>query len=351
MSASSIMDALDKDKYEVIPLGISREGRWLTAGDPMKTLKARAQEARCKEEGAPVTSRELVTSSRELVPGAGEAGIPYVDVIFPVLHGPYGEDGTLQGLLELADIPYVGSGVLGSALGMDKEAMKAVFRAKGLPVVNHVLVMRWDWEEHPTEVVRRVKECIDYPCFVKPANLGSSVGISKVHEAAELPAALDLAALYDRKMLVEQAVDAREIECSVLGNDHPIASVLGEIVPKREFYDYAAKYFDDSTELIIPADLPLEKAAEIQELAVRAFIALDCAGMARADFLLSRDSGQAYVSELNTIPGFTSISMYPKLWEASGIPYPELLDRLVQLALERYGDRSRISTSYEIDEQ
>jgi len=346
------MDALDKNKYEVVPLGITREGRWLTTGDPMKALQAMAEEARPKNEAVPVTSREMVPLSRELTETlrvSQTIGVS-VDVVFPVLHGPYGEDGTIQGLLELANIPYVGAGVLGSALGMDKAAMKALFRAEGLPVTDYVLVMRWDWEEHPAEVIQRLEQRIGYPCFVKPANLGSSVGVSKVHEAGELPAALERAARYDRKLLVEQAVDTREIECSVLGNDHPIASVLGEVVPRREFYDYVAKYLDPETELLIPADVPPQKAMEIQELAVRAFIALDCAGMARADFFLSRGSGQVYVNELNTIPGFTSVSMYPKLWEASGIPYPELLDRLIQLALERHRDKSRISTSYKTDE-
>jgi D-alanine-D-alanine ligase len=282
----------------------------------------------------------------QLVPGTERTNIPYVDVIFPVLHGPYGEDGTVQGLLELAGIPYVGAGVLGSALAMDKAAAKAIFRAHGLPCVDSLLIQRGTWEENPTQVAQRVQQRLGYPCFVKPANLGSSVGVSKVHEAYELAGAMELASRYDRRLLVEKAVSAREIECSVLGNEHPIASVLGEIVPKREFYDYVAKYHDESTELIIPADLPAEKVAEIQELAVQAFLALDCAGMARADFFLCRDTGKVYLNELNTIPGFTSVSMYPKLWEASGLPYPRLLDRLIELALERHQDRSRMSTSH-----
>jgi len=347
MSARSVMDALDKDKYEVIPLGITKEGRWLTTGDPMKALQAMAAEKQDKP--APANSRELQPMTRELLPGTGQGGIPYIDVIFPVLHGPYGEDGTLQGLLELANIPYVGAGVLGSALGMDKAAMKAILRDAGLPVAKSILIMRWDWEEHPTAVAQRVEQEIGYPCFVKPANLGSSVGVSKVHEAAELPAALNLAAHYDRKMLVEQAINAREIECSVFGNDHPIASIPGEVVPRREFYDYIAKYHDEATGLVIPAPLPPQKVAEVQEMAIRALIALDCAGMARADFLLDRVTGKLYVNELNTIPGFTSVSMYPKMWAASGIPYPELLDRLIQLALERHADKSRTWTSYRKD--
>ncbi|MGQ9493113.1 MAG: D-alanine--D-alanine ligase [Anaerolineae bacterium] len=349
MSARSIMDALDKDKYEVVPLGITRQGRWVTSGDPWQTLQAMLRETEHGQQDAEDRGHDTCPSKRELVPGIGAEGIPHVDVIFPVLHGPYGEDGTLQGLLEMAGIPYVGAGVLGSALGMDKVAMKAIFRAEGLPIADYVLVMRWEWEEHRAKVVQRVAQRIGYPCFVKPANLGSSVGVSKVHESAGLPAALDLAARYDRKMLVERAINAREIECSVLGNDHPIASLPGEVIPRREFYDYEAKYLDEATQLIVPADLPPPKVAEVQELAIRAFLALDCAGMARADFFLDRQSGQFYINELNTIPGFTAVSMYPKMWEASGIPYPELLDQLIRLAFERHRDRSRISTSYKTD--
>lgn len=351
MSARSVMDALDKDKYEVIPLGITRQGRWVTTGDAWQKLQAMLHETGNDQRDAANEAQSKDLPTRELVPGIGRGGIPYVDVIFPVLHGPYGEDGTLQGLLELADIPYVGSGVLGSALGMDKAAMKAIFRAEGLPIADYVLVMRWEWEEQRSEVIRRIEQCIGYPCFVKPANLGSSVGVSKVREQVALPAALDIAARYDRKMLVEKAIEAREIECSVLGNDHPIASLPGEVIPRREFYDYEAKYLDEATQLIVPADLPPSKAAEVQELAVRAFLALDCAGMARADFFLDRRSGQVYINELNTIPGFTAVSMYPKMWEASGIPYPDLLDRLIQLAFERHRDRQRISTSYRANGQ
>ncbi len=351
MSARSVMDALDKNKYEVIPLGITRQGRWVTTEDAWQRLQAMLHETGGKQQNSDNEVQPTSVLTRELVPGIEEGTIPYIDGIFPVLHGPYGEDGTLQGLLELADIPYVGSGVLGSALGMDKAAMKAVFRAEGLPVADYVLVMRWEWEEQRNGVIRRVEQRIGYPCFVKPANLGSSVGVSKVREPLALPAALDIAARYDRKILVEKAIDAREIECSVLGNDHPIASLPGEVIPRREFYDYEAKYFDEATQLIVPADLPPSKVMEVQELAVRAFLALDCAGMARADFFLDRRSGRLYINELNTIPGFTAVSMYPKMWEASGISYPELLDRLIQLAFERYRDRKRISTSYGTDDQ
>ncbi len=343
------MDALDKSKYEVIQMGITRQGKWITAGDPMRALQRllgqpeQAQPAACR-------ALEAHRDRRELVPGAGGPGIPLVDVVFPVLHGPFGEDGTIQGVFELAGIPYVGAGVLGSALAMDKAAMKDIFRAHGLPIADAVLVMRWDWEEHPQEVIQRLEERIGYPCFVKPANLGSSVGVTKVHTAEELTPALNLAANYDRKLLVERAINAREFELSVLGNDRPVASVVGEVVPRREFYDYLAKYEDEETQLLIPADLAPAKAAELQDLAVRAFVALDCAGMARADFLLDRDTLRVYINELNTIPGFTSVSMYPKLWEASGLPYPDLLDRLIQLALERHQDRARMSTSYSGDE-
>jgi len=348
MSAKSVINYLDKNKYEVVPLGITREGRWLASGDPLKELEARASEEKPRM-AASESSRELVAERRELVPGVERTGIPHVDVVFPVLHGPFGEDGTVQGLLELADIPYVGAGVLGSALAMDKVAMKAVFRAEDLPVADYVAIMRWEWESDPTAVLQQIMERVGCPCFVKPANLGSSVGITKVHQAQQLPKALDLAARYDRRLLVEVAVNAREIECSVLGNDHPVASLPGEVIPAREFYDYVAKYFDQQTQLIIPADLTQEKTTEVQELAVRAFLALDLAGMARADFFVSKDSGRVYVNELNSIPGFTHASMYPKMWEASGLSYPELLDRLIELALERHKDRSRRVVSHEAD--
>ncbi|MFB0546064.1 MAG: D-alanine--D-alanine ligase family protein [Anaerolineae bacterium] len=364
VSAESVMNAIDKDKYEVVPIGITKEGRWLTEGDPLKLLQSGetamiesedlaypAPDIRLEEGISYPESRvrDLVsTGRRELVPGTRKRGIPQVDVVFPVLHGPYGEDGTIQGLLELADIPYVGAGVLGSALGMDKALMKTVFKAKGLPVVDHLVIKRRDWETNSREVIQRIEKALGYPCFVKPANLGSSVGVSKVHGPAELPAALNLAARYDRKMLAERAVDAREIECSVLGNDDPIASVPGEIIPCNEFYDYEAKYIAGESELIIPADLPPAVTQQVRHLAIEAFLALDCAGMARVDFLLDKKTDQIYISELNTIPGFTPISMYPKLWEASGIPYPELIDRLIELALERYEDKSRSETSYDV---
>jgi D-alanine-D-alanine ligase len=272
--------------------------------------------------------------------------VSQLDVVFPILHGPYGEDGTIQGLLELAGIPYVGAGVTASAVGMDKALFKDIMRANGLPIVPHLIVKRQTWEQEPEEMVTRIEAEIGYACFVKPANLGSSVGISKAHNRSELGAALDEAARYDRKLIVEAAVDAREIEVSVLGNDEPIASVPGEIVPCNEFYDYAAKYLDGESELLIPAPIPSGTAALVQQLAIRAYLAIDCAGMARVDFLLDRKTDVVYINELNTIPGFTPISMYPKLWEASGISYSELIDRLIQLALERHSEKHRIRTSY-----
>ena len=346
-SAQGIMEAMNKERYEIIPVGITKEGRWLTSGEPMKLLQSGGPGVSAQVAEAQPMRRELAPRSRrDLVPGTRETGFPQVDVVFPVLHGPRGEDGTVQGLLELADIPYVGAGVLGSALGMDKIAMKAVFASHGLPVVEHVALKRRDWERDPEAMMELVEKELGYPCFIKPANLGSSVGISKVHQRSELASALYLAARYDRRMLAERAVDAREIEVSVLGNDEPIASVPGEIIPCREFYDYVAKYIDDRSELIIPADLPPAMTRRIQELAIAAFLVVDCAGMARVDFLLDKDTGELYLGELNTIPGFTPISMYPKLWEASGISYSELIDRLIELALERHADDSRSVTSY-----
>ena len=348
VSAKGIINAMDKGKYEIVPIGITKEGRWIASGDPMKAL-----EAGTPEESVPAAllgdpSQRGLMRLEESETAVTTTRLSEIDVIFPVLHGPYGEDGTVQGLLELADIPYVGAGVLGSALGMDKALMKTVFQARGLPVVEYLVIKRKEWEHDPQGVMQRIEDTLDYPCFIKPANLGSSVGITKVHQRDELAPALDLAARYDRKMLAEQGVNAREIEVSVLGNDDPIASVPGEIVPCREFYDYVAKYIDDRSELIIPADLPPETTQRIRELAIKAYLAVDCAGMARVDFMLDRDSGQIYVGELNTIPGFTPISMYPKLWEATGIPYSELIDRLIDLAKERFQDRSQMETSFTV---
>lgn len=344
-SAQSIMAAMDEEKYEVIPIGITKEGRWIAGGDPMAALETHRQDEASYETallGDPTQKGLIPLATRE----RGQEGRVSVDVIFPVLHGPYGEDGTIQGLLELANVPYVGAGVLGSVLGMDKAAMKDIFRAHNLPIVAYRVYKRRDLDRNPIAVEEDIESELGYPCFVKPANLGSSVGVSKVHDRTELGPALQLAATYDRKIVVEEAVNAREIECSVLGNDEPIASVLGEIIPCNEFYDYEAKYIDDRSELVIPADLPKDLAEQIRDIAIRAFLAVDCAGMARVDFLVERDSLEVYLNELNTIPGFTPISMYPKLWEATGLPYAELIDRLIQLAVERYQEKERTQTSY-----
>ncbi len=339
-SARSIMAALPGDKYEVVPLGITQSGRWILSGDPMARLLDGQD---CPDEGAMPSS-----SGRELVPGATGAAFPPLDVIFPVLHGPFGEDGTIQGLLDIAGIPYVGSGVLGSALGMDKIAAKDAFAAHYLPQTRYVALKRRDWEANPSGAMARIEGLLPYPMFIKPANLGSSIGIRKAHDQAELRDALAEAARYDRKLLVEQTVpQAREIECSVLGNDEPTASVPGEVVPDREFYDYAAKYLDGDSQLVIPAPIPAAVAAQVRELAVRAFLALDCSGLARVDFLLNGSTGQLFLNEINTMPGFTAISMYPKLWEASGISYSDLVDRLIDLALERHADRSRSQVTYD----
>ena len=347
-SARSIMDAIDQDKYEVLPIGITQAGRWIAGGDPMKALTAGEADtspvALIGEPGDPTI--RAIEPAADHAP-ASMTDVATVDVIFPVLHGPYGEDGTIQGLLELADVPYVGAGVVGSAVGMDKVVFKSVMLSCGIPVLSHLLVLRADWELSHEDVIRRVEKLLPYPVFVKPVNLGSSVGISRAKDREGLVKSLDEAAKYDRRLLVEKGIAAREIEVSVLGNDDPIASVPGEIIPGDEFYSYADKYLNDDARLLIPAPLDVEVADRARQIAVRAFKAIDCAGMARADFLLDKDSGELWMNEVNTIPGFTSISMYPKLWEASGLPYPELIDRLIQLALERHEDRSRNKTSYE----
>jgi D-alanine-D-alanine ligase len=343
ISAASVMKALDPEKYEIVPVGITRDGHWRVGSGAVQLLP------QVLESGDPVTP-SVDPAGPKLLPLASltpatRSGTE-VDVVFPVLHGTFGEDGTVQGLLELADLPYVGAGVLASAVGMDKDVMKRLFRDAGLPVVPWVLVLRADWEKHPAAVRKRIENPLRYPLFVKPANLGSSVGISKVPTRRELPGAMNLAGQYDRKILVENAIAAREIECSVLGNDAPQASVPGEVVPVNEFYDYEAKYIKEGSELIIPARLTPRQTKRVQEVAIRAFQAIDGAGMARVDFLLDRKTGKVYVNEINTIPGFTSISMYPKLWEASGVSYSELLDRLIDLALERHREKFHTRFAY-----
>jgi D-alanine-D-alanine ligase len=351
MSAQGVMNAIDKSRYEVVPIGITKDGRWLAAGDPMKALasgdSSESHHAALLAEPSPQGLMRLEEQEQSLT----AIQVSQLDVIFPVLHGPYGEDGTVQGLLELAGIPYVGAGVMASAVGMDKVIFKDIMHAHELPMAPFLVVKRKALEQHPDQVVARIEAEIGYDCFVKPANLGSSVGITKAHNRAELHTALQDAARYDRKLIVEVAVDAREIEVSVLGNDEPIASVPGEVVPGNEFYDYAAKYIDGDSALLIPAPIPPEMAETVRRMAVQAYLAIDCSGMARADFLLDRATGQVYINEVNTLPGFTPISMYPKLWEATGISYPELIDRLIQLALERQADKERSATSYQLPGQ
>lgn len=351
MSARNVMDALDKEKYQVIPLGITKRGQWLLSGDPMKALTEGVEQAG----GFPVgllgdpTRQELLSLGADGglpavggAPGAGEGPA----VFFPVLHGTYGEDGTIQGLLEMAGVPYVGCGVLASAAGMDKGVAKALFLQAGLQVAPYKVYLRADWEARPEALLDDVEAVFGrYPVFVKPANLGSSVGISKAKARAGLARSMAEAARFDRRIIVEEAVTAREIEVSVLGNDQPIASVPGEIIPGSEFYDYNDKYFDNKSSARIPADLAPELAEEFRRQAVVAFQAVDGAGMARCDFFLERATNRILINEINTIPGFTRISMYPKLWEASGISYRELCDRLIQLALERHGEKSRNVTS------
>lgn len=278
--------------------------------------------------------------------GGGQAGsLPPLDVIFPVFHGLNGEDGTIQGVLELANIPYVGAGVLGSALGLDKIYMKRAFTAVGLPTVDYVSITRRHYEEDPDAFIELVEERLGYPCFSKFANSGSSVGTSKAHNRRELVEGLRLASSFDRKLLVERAVDARELEVSVLGNDEPEASIVGEVVSAHEFYDYEAKYLDEGSKLLIPAPIDAVLADQVRAMAVRAFLAVDAAGMARVDFFMEKATGRVLLNELNTIPGFTRISMYPKLWEASGLPYPKLVERLVELAIERFNDKQRSQTA------
>ncbi len=329
-SAESILKSIDRSRYDVVPIGITHEGRWLASKKALALLPAKEQIETTLTTGEPIT-----------LP-AEPAAQAVVDVIFPVLHGTYGEDGTIQGLLELANVPYVGAGVLGSAVGMDKDVMKRLFREAGLPIVDY-------WSVRKGEIDAFLQANISslpYPVFVKPANLGSSVGITKAHSPEELPVALQTAAEYDRKIVVERGVDAREIELSVLGNDEPIASVPGEILPSREFYDYQAKYVDDNSGLLIPAPLSEAQANDAQRLAISAFKVLECSGMARVDLFLERSTGKFYVNEINTIPGFTTISMYPKLWEASGIPYAQLIDRLIELAIARHAEKNKLRTKY-----
>ncbi|MGD0346655.1 MAG: D-alanine--D-alanine ligase family protein [Terracidiphilus sp.] len=357
LSAASVLRAIDRDRFDVIPIGITREGRWLAAADANHLLLG----------GIGAESQRLRAGDPEATPGAKllHEGIPTlfapvpgpqgqsVDVVFPVLHGTFGEDGTIQGLFELAGIAYVGSGVLGSAAGMDKDVMKRLFVEARLPIVKHVTLLRADWERNPRKAIAAVERALRYPVFVKPANLGSSVGITKAHDRKELGPALALAARYDRKLVVEQGVGgkksrAREFEVAVLGNDDPQASVVGEIVPGKEFYDYEAKYLSEGSVPAIPARINRAESRRIREMAVAAFRACDLAGLARVDFLMEpAGKRRIFVNEVNTMPGFTRISMYPKLWEASGLSYTSLITRLIELALERQAEKNKTTYSRE----
>lgn len=346
-SAQSVMQALAPAKYEVVPIGIDKNGRWLT-GDPLLALtEGRAsQPATLLPDPQSATLMKVEERERRVT---GLTAVAELDVIFPVLHGPYGEDGTVQGLLELANLPYVGAGVVGSAVGMDKAIFKQVMAASGLPVLPWRLVLASQWQAQPEATLAAIEAELPYPVFTKPANLGSSVGISKCHNRAELTAGLDEATRYDRRVVVEQGINGRELEVAVLGNDDPIASVVGEIRPRRDFYDYIAKYISDDSELIIPAPLTPEMAAQVRERAVQAYRAIDCAGLGRVDLLLDKDYGKLYINEINTIPGFTRISMYPKLWEASGLSYSDLLDKLIELAMARHEEKEKLKKSFEIE--
>jgi D-alanine-D-alanine ligase len=354
-SAAAVFQNLDRDRYEPVAIRIEKDGRWALPRESPKVMKAAdviaSREAREQKDGAreahlvahPGHDTLLTIDRAHTQPTVSGLAL---DVVFPVLHGPYGEDGTVQGLLELANVPYVGAGVLASAVGMDKAAMKLVFAARDLPICDYDVVLKRDWIRDQRGAMSRIAARLGFPVFVKPANLGSSVGISKAKHATELRTAIDLAAEFDRKIVIEAAVpQAREIEVAVLGNDEPEASVPGEIIPSREFYDYEAKYIDEGSQSVIPAALTDAQIEEVRTLAVAAFKAIDGAGMARVDFLLAGDSGIVYVNEVNTIPGFTTISMYSKLWAASGLPYPKLLDRLIALAMERHAEKQTLRTS------
>ncbi len=338
-SAASIIRGLDPNKYEAVPIGITKEGHWL-AGGAQKVLPEVLKSGQRVAMSADPSDTALIGLD-------GTARGEKLDVIFPVIHGTFGEDGTMQGLLELAGLPFVGAGVLGSAIGMDKDVAKKLLQVTGIPVVPWIAVQRADWERDPKAIRRAVEKKFKYPVFVKPATLGSSVGMTKVHSRAELGPALDLAAEFAMKIMVERAVSAREIEVSVLGNHDPQASIPGEIVPHREFYDYTAKYLEDGTQLLIPAKLKKSEVKKIQAMAVAAFRALELSGMARVDFFVEKRGGKIFLNEVNTIPGFTSISMYPKLWEANGIPFRELITRLIELALELH--REKVRTKYQIE--
>lgn len=345
-SAESIINAIDKSKYEVVPIGIGKDGRWLVSGDARAMIPQSIMESNHHQQVAIIgdpTRRGLMQLDGE---DRGASGLS-LDVVFPVLHGTYGEDGTIQGLLEMAGVPYVGCGVLASATGMDKVVMKRLFEQAGLTVGPYEYFLRSAWEENPDTVINKLARSLGFPVFVKPANLGSSVGISKARNKRELGEAINDAARYDRRVIVEKAIDGREIEVSVMGNDHPVASLPGEIILGHEFYDYEDKYVDSASTTDIPAKLPRKIIDKIQRDAVTAFQTIDGSGLARVDFFVERGTNRVIINEINTMPGFTSISMFPKMWEASGVSYGQLIDRLIQLAVERHRDKARNLTSYQ----
>jgi len=362
-SAKSVMRSLDTAKYEVTPIGITKTGRWIVGPDAFDALQSRlSTHALGAGDMSQALSSPDTANALSLAASEGMNAVQFeqqsdfvppslatIDVVIPVLHGSYGEDGTMQGLLEILDVPYVGAGVLASAVGMDKVFMKTIFGAAGLPQVPFTHFTRRRFEQHPEEVVVDVETQLGYPCFVKPANLGSSVGISKAKNRADLYTAIELAAKYDRKIIVEQGLDVREIEVAVLGNDDAIASVPGEVVSSNEFYDYKAKYLDGESVLTIPAPVSSQTAAEIRTQAVAAYRAVDCSGLARIDFFVEKETNRVLVNEINTMPGFTQFSMYPKLWEATGMSYVELIDRLVQLAIERHAEKKRTVTEFDVE--
>ena len=339
-SAASVIRGLDPDKYEAVPIGISKEGHWLIGSAAQKMLPEVLKGGQRVMMTADPTDAALVKLD-------GSGGGQRIDVVFPVMHGTFGEDGTIQGLLDLAGLPFVGAGVLGSAIGMDKDVTKRLLQVAKIPVVPWITVRRHEWGSNPQEIQTAIEEKFAYPVFVKPATLGSSVGMTKAHSREELAPALSLAAEFAMKILVEECIVAREIEVSVLGNHDPKASIPGEIVPHREFYDYAAKYLEEGSRILIPAELKPAQVTKIQKYAVDAFRALELSGMARVDFFLEKEGGKIYLNEVNTIPGFTSISMFPKMWEASGIPFRELIDKLIELALEQHAEKAR--TKYQIE--
>jgi D-alanine-D-alanine ligase len=376
LSAASILQAIDHKKFDVVPIGINKAGHWLTSGAAQGLLKGAASDAanpaelragdpaatpgaRVLAEGQPAlmapepAAAALARGGTAALDSHAALGGQSLDVVFPVLHGTFGEDGTIQGLFELAGIAYVGSGVLGSAAGMDKDVMKRLFANAKLPMVKHVTLLRAEWERAPLKAITQLEAALKYPVFVKPANLGSSVGISKAHNRKELGPALALAAKYDRKLVVEQGVGGKkakalEFEVAVLGNDHPQASVVGEIIPCKEFYDYEAKYLSEGSAAIIPARLNKAQTKQLRELAIAAFRACDLAGLARVDFLMEPEGKRRiFLNEVNTMPGFTRISMFPKLWEAAGLNYKELITRLIELALERQAEKTRTVYSRE----